>query len=71
MTLELACGLAISFGLLTHSALLVRQSWHLCEWFKALEHHEAALSLLAEQLREHRADDAPPDARLRPEHDGE
>ena len=61
MTLELACGLAISFGLLTHSALLVRQSWHLCEWFKALEHHEATLSRLIEQLQEHRADDAPPD----------
>ena len=58
MTLELACGLAISFGLLTHSALLVRQSWHLCEWFKALEHHEATLSRLIEQLQ---ADDAPPD----------
>ena len=70
MTLELACGLAISFGLLTHSALLVRQSWHLCEWFKALETHDATLCRLIEQLQE-RADDAPPDARLRPERNGE
>ena len=70
MTLELACGLAISIGLLTHSALLVRQSWHLCEWLKALETHEATLSRLIEQLQE-RADDAPPDARLRPERNGE
>ena len=71
MTLEQACELAIAFGLLTHSALLVWLSRDLAGWIRALETQELALYRLVERLQQARADDAPPHARLRPEHNGE
>ena len=63
MTLELACELAIAIGLLTHSALLVRQSWYLASWFKAIDKHEVELYRLVHLLQGRRPDDAAPDAR--------
>ena len=72
MTLETACALAIAFGLLSHSALLARQSRELTTLLKAAMAHADALSRLVEQLREaHRPDDMATHARVRTEHHGE
>ena len=69
-------------GLLVHSALLVCMVWRLGNLLNTATEHEGNLGYLVEELRDlvedlwrglrhDRADDAPPDTRVRPEHDGE
>ena len=67
-----------AFALLLHSALLVWQAWYLRKLTDTTIEHEGNLGYLVEELgdlveglRHDRADDAPPDTRVRTEHDGE
>ena len=71
-----------SLGLLLHSALLVCMAWRLGNLLNTATEHEGNLGYLVEELRDlvedlwrglrhDRSDDAPPDTRVRPEHDGE
>ena len=67
-----------SLGLLVHSALLVCMVWRLGNLLNTATELEGNLGYLVEELRDlveglrhDRADDAPPDTRVRPEHDGE
>ena len=67
-----------AFALLLHSAVLVWQAWQLRKLTDTTIEHEIALGYLVEELRDlvedlwrglrhDRSDDAPPDARPRPE----
>ena len=67
-----------AFALLAHSAVLVCMAWRLGKLINTATEHEGNLGYLVEELRDlveglrhDRSDDAPPDARVRPEHDGE
>ena len=68
----------VALGLLAHSAVLVCMAWRLGKLMDTTFEHEGNLGYLVEELRDlveglrqERADDAPPDARLRPERNGE
>ncbi len=72
----------VSLGLLVHSALLVCIAWRLGKLIETTIEHDGTLGYLVEELRDlvedlwrglryDRSDDAPPDTRVRPEHDGE
>ena len=63
-----------AFALLLHSALLVWQAWYLRKLTDTTIEHEGNLGYLVEELgdlveglRHDRSDNAPPDARVRPE----
>ena len=65
-----------SLGLLVHSALLVCMAWRLGNLLNTATEHEGNLGYLVDELRDlveglrhDRSDNAPPDARPRPEHD--
>ena len=67
-----------TLGLLLHSALLVCMAWCLGKLLDTATEHEGNLGYLVEELgdlveglRHDRSDNAPPDTRVRAEHDGE
>ena len=60
-----------AFALLLHSALLACMAWRLGKLLNTTTEHEGNLGYLVEGLRHDRSDNAPPDTRVRPEHDGE
>ena len=66
----------VAFGLLAHSAVLVCMAWRVGKLMETATEHEGNLGYLVEELcdlveglRHDRADDAPPDTRVRTEHD--
>ena len=66
----------VAFGLLAHSAVLVCMAWRVGKLMETATEHEGNLGYLVEELRDlveglrhDRADDAPPDTRVRTEHD--
>ena len=67
-----------AFALLLHSAVLVCMAWRLGKLMETATEHEGNLGYLVEELgdlveglRHDRSDNAPPNTRIRPEHDGE